>query len=54
MTSIEVWIEADEIDAGDAVALAARAEKFLANATEAMGYTVEDSGVVISGGIVDQ
>ena len=54
MTSIEVWIEADEIDAGDAVALAARAEKVLVDATEADGYDVDDSGVVISGGIVDQ
>jgi hypothetical protein len=54
MTAIDVWIEADEIDAGDAVALASRAEKFLVNATEALGYDVEDSGVTISGGMVDQ
>lgn len=53
MTSIEVWIEADNIDAADAVTLAARAEKFLANAAAADGYDVEDSGVTITGALVD-
>lgn len=53
MTSIEVWIEADDISEADAAVIAARAAKYLAELALAEGYNVENEGHTIADAVYE-